>query len=82
MKMKSRVRVVYEVETEHDIPEPEMENVQRADRPDDKEPGQEMVNESKVEKARVKAAKDIEKQVKALYPDALEIVVEEVTESG
>lgn len=80
--MKARVRVTHEVTSEHDIPEAEFESVREPDpEQPDKPMGQEMTNRDKVEKARAKAAKDIEKQVKRMWPDALEILVEEVAEA-
>ncbi len=83
MKMKARVRVLHEIESDHDIPDPEFQDLEPppGDRHPEKRKAQVMVNESKVQKARIKAAKDIEKEVKGMFPDAIEIAVEEVMEA-
>jgi hypothetical protein len=86
MKMRSRVVVTYDIETEHNIPEPQFEDTPdvRHDKTQPRRaPGQEMVNADEVEQARVQAVRDLEQQMRERFSgeDVVDVAIAEVAQT-
>lgn len=77
MKLRARVRVTHEIKFEHDVPEPEWSLAgQRSGRET-----YSMTNEETLLDARSEAAREIDKRVLDRFPDAIDVLIEEVVEA-
>jgi hypothetical protein len=78
MKMRARVRATHVIDFEHDVPDLAHEAHPRART---STPGQVAVNDREATEARVAAGREAERLAAERFPDAVEILVEEVTEA-